>query len=137
HRRGCRRRWMEDVLETPSRDVGWGLVNRDDGWRLRDRWKRGAASRREDRGGEDEPQRQTCSHRCSLSSTRALPWTLQQSVAKSRAAGPVARRGSAYPPTGVPSSEPRPALIAAMITPANVTMPSARTNVSWKNRHLK
>jgi len=40
-------------------------------------------------------------------------------------------------PPGVPSSEPRPALIPAMIIPANVTMPRARTNVSEKNFHRR
>ena len=35
---------------------------------------------------------------------------------------------------GVPSSEPSPAVTAAITTPANVTIPSARTNVSWKKR---
>jgi peptidoglycan/LPS O-acetylase OafA/YrhL len=40
----------------------------------------------------------------------------------------------AQPPGPAPRALPIPALTAAMITPANVTMPSARTNVSPKNR---
>ena len=39
----------------------------------------------------------------------------------------------AQPPGEVPRTLPIPALTAAMITPANVTIPSARTNVSAKN----
>ncbi len=39
----------------------------------------------------------------------------------------------AQPPGAVPRRLPIPALTAAMITPANVTIPSARTNVSSKN----
>ena len=44
----------------------------------------------------------------------------------------------AQPPTpGFPSSDPRPALTAAMIAPAKVTIPSARTKVSSKKRQRR
>jgi peptidoglycan/LPS O-acetylase OafA/YrhL len=62
----------------------------------------------------------------------ALPFVLACSVLFFRVCErPFVR---AQPPGALPRMLPMPALTAAMITPANVTMPSARTNVSAKKR---